>query len=67
MMGLIGINQDYVELMDAEDLKYPILVIDVEDVGNMVIDGWHRIAAAMRLGVTSLPAVFLHDDSGVRR
>ena len=67
MLGLIGIDRDYVEQMDCEDLKYPILIVNVEDVGNCVIDGWHKIAAAMRLGVTTLRCVYLPDDSEVRR
>jgi hypothetical protein len=67
MLGMIGHDRDYVEQMDAEDLKYPILIVNVEDVGNMVIDGWHKIAAAKRLGVNTLTCVYLPDDSEVQR
>jgi hypothetical protein len=67
MLGMIRIDKDYVEQMDAEDLKYPILIVYVPDVGNCVIDGWHKIAAAKRLGVTTLPCVLLPDDSEVQR
>jgi hypothetical protein len=40
MAGLIGINPAHLERVD---LTHPLLVAPVPELGNLVIDGWHRV------------------------
>ena len=45
--------------VDEVDVAVPILVAPVPELGNLVIDGWHRVHRALRDGVTVLPARML--------
>jgi hypothetical protein len=53
---LIRVNPTHV---DEVDLAVPILIAPVPELGNLVIDGWHRVHRALRDGVTVLPARML--------
>ena len=55
---LIRVNPAH---LDAVDLAVPILIVPVPELGNLVIDGWHRIHRALRDGVTVLPARVLSE------
>ena len=55
---LIHVNPAH---LDAVDLAAPILIAPVPELGNLVIDGWHRIHRALRDGVTVLPARMLSE------
>ena len=66
MLWMIGIDRDYLEMMDETDLEYPLLITHIEDVGNLIIDGWHRVAKGLELGITMLPCVYLVNDDKVR-
>ena len=41
------------------DLNFPVIVGTMPRGGTILIDGWHRLDAAVRQGKTELPAVFL--------
>ena len=43
------------------DLAVPILIAPVPELGNLVIDGWHRIHRALRDAITVLPARMLSE------
>jgi hypothetical protein len=47
--------------VDEVDLAVPILIAPVPELGDLVIDGWHRVHRALRDGVTVLPARMLSD------
>jgi len=56
----VSCNKEYAETLTVEDLKRPLILVPLkEEIGHLVIDGYHRIAAAVRLGVQELPAVIL--------
>lgn len=42
--------------LDHVDLTHPLLVAPVPELGNLVIDGRHRIHRALRDQITHLPA-----------
>jgi hypothetical protein len=54
--SLIHVNPARV---DEVDLTAPILIAPVPELGNLVIDGWHRVHRALRDGHTVLPARML--------
>jgi hypothetical protein len=43
---------------DEIDLTVPIIVASIKE-GNLPIDGWHRIAKAVHLGLPFVPGVML--------
>jgi hypothetical protein len=47
--------------VDEVDLAAPILIAPVPGLGNLVIDGWHRVHRALRDGHTVLPARMLSE------
>ncbi|MBM7771748.1 hypothetical protein JOD54_001952 [Actinokineospora baliensis] len=52
----------------GRDLSVPLIVAPLEpldgiDMGNLVIDGWHRVYKALAEGRTTLPAYFLTADT----
>lgn len=69
LLGLIRVNPDHVAEVD---LTQPILLAPLPgDAAERVlpIDGWHRIAKAVAVGVETLPAVRLtaEESKAVRR
>jgi hypothetical protein len=58
---LVDVNKTYA--LDHADLTIPILLVRIiskgEDLGCMVIDGWHRVYRARTEGRTGLPAYLL--------
>jgi hypothetical protein len=54
--SLIHIDPAHV---DEVDLGAPILIAPVPELGNLVIDGWHRVHRALRDCHTVLPARML--------
>lgn len=38
-------------------LESPVFVAPMGQIGSLVVDGWHRLALARRLGIKTLPAV----------
>ena len=56
--SLIRVNPAH---LDEVDLAVPILIAPVPELGNLVIDGWHRVHRALRDGVTVLPARMLSE------
>jgi hypothetical protein len=47
--------------LDEVDLAAPILIAPVPELGDLVIDGWHRVHRALRDRVTVLPARMLSE------
>ncbi|WP_433413247.1 hypothetical protein ACQP1V_29170 [Microtetraspora malaysiensis] len=43
----------------AVDLSVPLIAVPIPDAGPFIIDGWHRIACALRDGVSELQVVLL--------
>jgi hypothetical protein len=56
--SLIRVDPTHV---DEVDLSVPILIAPVPELGNLVIDGWHRVQRALRDGITVLPARMLSE------
>jgi hypothetical protein len=56
LAGLIAINPAH---LDRVDLTRPVLVAPVPELGNLVIDGWHRVHRGLRDSITHLPARLL--------
>ena len=56
--SLIHVDTAY---LDQVDLAVPILIAPVPQLGNLVIDGWHRVHRALRDGITILPARMLSE------
>ena len=56
--SLIHVDTAY---LDEVDLSVPILIAPVPELGNLIIDGWHRVHRALREGVTVLPARVLSE------
>lgn len=58
---LIGaeVQWSHVDQLTADALEAPLFVAPLGEVGSLVIDGWHRIALARRLGVEALPALLI--------
>jgi hypothetical protein len=64
MVRLFVVEVDREYAMTRTNLDQPILVVrllanDGEDLGGMVIDGWHRMYRARVEGRTTLPAYVL--------
>ncbi|HZU12424.1 MAG TPA: hypothetical protein VFB58_06260 [Chloroflexota bacterium] len=51
---------------ETVDLSYPVLVVagrdELDGSRGRVIDGWHRIYRASRLGIAELPAIVISPD-----
>ena len=60
-LGIIALDDDH---LDAVDLRRPLILVRIADVGGLVllIDGWHRLARAVRDGIAELPFHFLDED-----
>ena len=63
LVGFMDVDFDHAA---AADLSQPVLLAPFPDAdgANMVIDGWHRVARALLLGVPDLPAVRLTEAEG---
>ncbi|MDI5969874.1 hypothetical protein POF50_011095 [Streptomyces sp. SL13] len=50
--------------LDSADLRRPLILVWIADVGGLVllIDGWHRLARAVRDGIAELPFQLLDED-----
>ncbi|MEU8178634.1 hypothetical protein AB0C14_37695 [Microbispora hainanensis] len=60
LLALIDIDQAHAELVD---LSEPLIAVPASPRGGaLVIDGWHRIARALREGVTELPVILLSKE-----
>ncbi|MFF4778991.1 hypothetical protein ACFY05_39825 [Microtetraspora fusca] len=55
-LGAIRIDEAHV---GEVDLSVPLIAVPIPNAGPFVIDGWHRIARALREGVTDLRVVVL--------
>lgn len=66
MLRLIRVDVD-TEYAMTTDLTKPLIVAPLrykgEDLGSIVIDGWHRIYRARREGRTALPVYRLTEDT----
>lgn len=58
---LVGVEVDWanVDALPAEALTSPVFVAPLGDLGEIVIDGWHRIALARRMGIPELPGLLI--------
>jgi hypothetical protein len=58
---LVGVDVQWkhVDALAPEALDAPLFVAPMGELGQMVIDGWHRIALARRLGVSTLPGLLI--------
>lgn len=57
-IDLIHINTKYA-MTDEVDITVPLLIAQLNPTKSMVINGWHRIYKAHKLGVATLPAFVL--------
>jgi hypothetical protein len=48
------------------NLNVPIIIVTTKNNGEEVIDGWHRLEKALRLGYVALPAVRLNKSETER-
>ncbi|WP_424863053.1 hypothetical protein [Streptomyces sp. MMS24-I29] len=55
----VDVQWGHVDELPAEALGSPLFVAPMGAVGQLVIDGWHRIALARRRGVEELPGLLL--------
>ncbi|MEZ0076252.1 hypothetical protein [Planotetraspora sp. GP83] len=44
------------------DLTVPLIAVPIPDAGLFIIDGWHRIARALREEVAELPVIVLAEQ-----
>lgn len=60
-LGIIALDDDH---LDSVDLRRPLILVRIADVGGLVllIDGWHRLARAVRDGIDELPFHLLDED-----
>ena len=60
-LAVISLDDDHVE---SVDLRRPLILVRIADAGGLVllIDGWHRLARAVRDGVAELPFHLLDED-----
>ncbi len=67
VIGLFGHDAERAARLTAADCARPgILICLKEDFGNLVIDGWHRIAACHRLGIEKFPVYVLTPEEARR-
>ena len=61
--GIIRVDLGYVAKITPERLKEPLIVgtikLDKNQTGNIILDGWHRLARARQLGIKNLPVYVL--------
>lgn len=55
----VDVQWDHVDGLHHDALNAPLFVAPMGHVGQLIIDGWHRLALARRLGVEGLPALLL--------
>lgn len=60
-LGLIRVDHNH---LHNADLDRPLLVVKVRELGGsaLIIDGWHRLAAARHKGITKLPVIVLDEQ-----
>ena len=56
LLGTIRLDDDYI---GDVDLSVPLIAVPIPDAGLFIIDGWHRIARALREEITELPVIVL--------
>lgn len=62
----VDIRWDHVDRLPEQALEAPLFAAPLGEIGTLVIDGWHRIALARRLGVETLPALLLSHEQASR-
>ncbi|MEU8178632.1 hypothetical protein AB0C14_37685 [Microbispora hainanensis] len=55
----IWINEDHISEVD---LSVPLIAVPIPNAGPFIIDGWHRIARALREQVAELPVIILTEQ-----
>lgn len=60
------ISRERVENDDRIDLMVPLVAVVTPKGNGLVIDGWHRVAKAVALGVSTLPVVWLNAGESAR-
>ncbi len=55
----VEIRWDHVDELPEAALSAPVFIAPLGGLGHIVIDGWHRIALARRLGVEQLPGLLI--------
>lgn len=58
LVGVV-VDWDELDLLPVEALESPVFIAPLGKIGEMVIDGWHRIALARRNGIAELPGILL--------
>ncbi|TLP57858.1 hypothetical protein [Microbispora triticiradicis] len=58
-LSAIWINEDHISEVD---LSAPLIAVPIPNAGPLIIDGWHRIARALREQVTELPVIILTEQ-----
>lgn len=56
MLRLVAISREHAAQVD---LSVPLIVATVPNGGMLIIDGWHRLHKALKIGALELPAVVL--------
>lgn len=55
----VDVSWEHVDELSNEVLELPLFLAPMGQIGHLVIDGWHRIALARRLGLADLPGLLL--------
>lgn len=55
-----GIDANYVQALEAVHETWPPLTVVHQDGRHLLIDGFHRIAAAQNLGLKTVPVEIRH-------
>lgn len=69
LLGLHRVSEDHAEALTEEDLERPLIIAKQKTIEDepedflMLIDGWHRVWKANKLGRKTLPAVLIDGES----
>ena len=66
MLGIHHINEEHADKITELRLEVPVILVEFDPDGDgaamMLIDGWHRVWKAHKLGRETLPAVLINGE-----
>lgn len=68
LLGLHRVSEEHADALTEEDLERPVIIAKQKTMEDepedflMLIDGWHRVWKAHKLGRDTLPAVLLDGE-----